>query len=301
VSVPLLEARGVRFSYPGGTRLVVDDVDVQVEAGSFYAVLGPNGSGKSTLLRLLLGALVPDRGVVRFAGRDVASWGRRELARRVGVVPQSEELAFPCTVRELVAMGRYPHLGAWRREGPADQRAIVDAMRRCDVLELAQRPLARLSGGERQRARIARALAQCPGTLVLDEPSASLDIRHEMGIFELLATLAARGRVTVLLATHNLNLAARYADRLLLLERGRVAAEGSPAKVLERACIERVYRWPVAITTYPGPGSGTGAPQVVALAGPHDLTTPRNESATAPRDDAAPPVESVPFLEGPDR
>jgi len=301
MSTPLLEARGVRFSYPGSTRPVVDDVDVQVEAGSFHAVLGPNGSGKSTLLRLLLGALVPDRGVIRFAGRDIASWSRRELARRVGVVPQAEELAFPCTVRELVAMGRYPHLGAWRREAPADRRAIAHAMERCDVLELAERPLARLSGGERQRARIARALAQCPGTLVLDEPTAALDIRHEMEIFELLATLAVRDRVTVLLATHNLNLAARYADRLLLLEHGRIAAAGTPDDVLERACIERVYRWPVAITTYPGPGPGTGAPQVVPLAGPHERTTPRDESAIAPRGDAAPTVASIHSQEDPDR
>jgi iron complex transport system ATP-binding protein len=139
-------------------------------------------------------------------------------------------------------------------------------MGRCDVLAFAQRPISTLSGGERQRARVARALAQEPRVLALDEPTVALDIRHEMAIFELLRDLARAG-VTVVLVTHNLNLAARYADRLLLLDRGRVAAEGPPAEVIRRELLEQVYHWPVRVTPHPGPGPDTGAPQVTPLAG----------------------------------
>ncbi len=265
-ATPAFRARGLAFTFRGAARPAVDGVDLDVPRGALYAVIGPNGSGKSTLLRLLLGALRPDAGTIRYADRDLADWSRRDLARRVGVVPQVEELAFPLTVRELVAMGRYPHLGTWRSEGPEDRRAVDEAMDRCDVLEMADRPVATLSGGERQRARLARALAQQPETLVLDEPTAALDIRHEMEIFELLHRLAGGGDVTVLLVTHHLNLAARYARRLLLLDRGRPAAEGTPRQVLTRDTIRRVYRWTVAITDHAGPGRDAGAPQVVPLA-----------------------------------
>lgn len=259
-------ARDLAFTFPGARLPAVDGVSVSVEAGDFFAVIGPNGSGKSTLLRLLLGALRPDGGVVEYGGRDVADWSRRELARRIGVVPQVEELAFPVSVRELVAMGRYPHLGPWRPEGADDRRAVREAMERCDVLDMADRPVATLSGGERQRARLARALAQQPDTLVLDEPTTALDIRHEMEIFELLHRLADDGAVTVVLVTHHLNLAARYARRLLLLDEGRAAALGTPADVLTDITVRRVYQWPVAIQPHAGPGRDAGAPQVVPLA-----------------------------------
>ncbi|HEX8241923.1 MAG TPA: ABC transporter ATP-binding protein [Longimicrobium sp.] len=258
--------RGVTFRYPDSARPAVDGVTVAVPAGACTAVLGPNGSGKSTLLRLLLGTLSPAAGSVELDGRAVEDWGRGEIARAVGVVPQGEEAVFPMTVREMVAMGRYPHLGPWRREGDADRRAVEQAMRRCDVMAFAHRPISTLSGGERQRARVARALAQEPAALALDEPTAALDVSHEMAIFELLRDLGRAG-TTVLLVTHNLNLAARYADRLVLLDRGRVAAAGAPDEVLARETVERVYGWPVRIDRHPGPGPDTGAPQVVPLSG----------------------------------
>jgi len=258
---------GLSYRYPGAERPALDGVDLAVPRGALYAVIGPNGSGKSTLLRLLLGVLRPDAGGVGYDGRPVADWPRRELARHVGVVPQVEELAFPLSVRELVAMGRYPHLGPWRSAGHADREAVDEAMARCNVLDMADRPVDSLSGGERQRARLARALAQRPDTLVLDEPSAALDIRHEMEIFERLRRLADDDGVTVLLVTHHLNLAARYAPRLLLLHRGRPAAEGTPGDVLTEFNVRRVYRWPVAIQPHAGPGRDRGAPQVVPLAG----------------------------------
>lgn len=257
---------GLAFRYPESTGPAVLDLSLEIPSGATTAVLGPNGSGKSTLLRLLLGILTPTAGTVEFGGTPVARWGRDALAKAVGVVPQGEETVFPVSVRELVAMGRYPHLGAWRREGDADRHAVEEAMRRCDVWNLAARPVPTLSGGERQRARVARALAQEAPTLALDEPTAALDVAHEMSIFELLRDLGHAGK-TVLLVTHNLNLAARYADRLVLLHRGRVAAEGTPAQVLTRDNVERVYGWPVEIVPHPGPGPDAGAPQVVPLAG----------------------------------
>jgi iron complex transport system ATP-binding protein len=257
---------GVTFRYPEGARPALDGVSMEAPAGGCTAVLGPNGSGKSTLLRILLGTLAPHAGRAEFDEKPLAEWSRAELARAVGVVPQGEETAFPISVRGLVAMGRYPHLGPWRREGAADRRAVEDAMRRCDVSALAERLLANLSGGERQRARVARALAQEPRALALDEPTAALDVGHEMAIWELLRDLGRAG-TTVLVVTHNLNLAARYADRLVLLDHGRVAAAGMPAEVLTRATVERVYGWPVRVVAHPGPGPDAGAPQVVALAG----------------------------------
>jgi iron complex transport system ATP-binding protein len=258
--------RELGFRYRGAPRPALAGVSFSVSPGTIHGIIGPNGSGKSTLHRLLLGSIEPDLGEVRYEGRPVGSWTRRELARAVGVVTQREEMAFPLTVRDLVAMGRYPHLRTWQREGAADRRAIESALRRCDVAHLADRALATLSGGELQRVRIARALAQQPRTLVLDEPTAALDIRHEMAIFELLAALAARDGVTIIVVTHNLNLAARYAARLLLLDRGRTASAGTPDRVLERNTLERVYGWPVMVTEHPGPGPDAGAPQVVTLA-----------------------------------
>ena len=257
---------GVAFRYPEAEANALEGVSMEAPAGRCTAVLGPNGSGKSTLLRILLGTLAPRGGTAEFDDRSLAAWSRPELARAVGVVPQGEDAAFPIAVRELVAMGRYPHLGPWRREGAADRRAVDEAMRRCDVADLAVRPFANLSGGERQRARVARALAQEPRALALDEPTAALDVSHEMAIWELLRHLARAG-TTVLVVTHNLNLAARYADRLVLLHRGRVAAAGSPAQVLTRDTVERVYGWPVRVVPHPGPGPDAGAPQVVPLAG----------------------------------
>lgn len=254
----------VTFRYPDAAQPAVAGVDLRVQRGGITALLGPNGSGKSTLSRLLLGTLKPDSGEITLLGRALEAWPRMELGRRVGVVQQSEEIAFPITARDLVALGRFPYLGNWRREGPVDRRAILTAMELCDVVHLAGRAVQTLSGGERQRVRIARALAQEPSLLILDEPTVALDIHHEMAIFELLRSLAARG-VSVLIITHNLNLAARYADHLVVMAEGGVAAAGSPGEVLVRETLEAVYRWPVRVVPHPGPGSDAGVPQVTPL------------------------------------
>lgn len=266
MSAAVWEARDLVHRYPGAASPALDRISLRASEGQLTAVIGPNGSGKSTLLRLLLGTLIPESGKAIFRDRDLAAWSRPELAREVGVVPQGEETVFPMTVRELVAMGRYPHLGSWRREGEGDRRAIEHAMERCDIAHLAERDATTLSAGEGQRARLARALAQEPGALALDEPTVALDVAHEMAIFEQLREQGRAG-VTVLLVTHSLNLAARYADRLILLDRGRLAADGSPDEVLTAEVVQRVYRWPVRIVSHPGPGPDAGAPQVIPLAG----------------------------------
>ena len=256
-SPPAFEARDLSVRYARGTRPALDGVSLQVAPGTFYAVLGPNGSGKSTLLRALLGLVPPSGGAARVAGRPVLEWERRELARTVGAVSQTEAVVFPLSVRELVAMGRYPHLGPLGGERARDREAVRVALERCDALELAERPVTTLSGGEFQRVRIARALAQEPASLALDEPTASLDLGHEMKILRLLKGAVAQG-TTVLLITHHLDLAARFADRLLLLEEGRVAAEGTPEAVMREEVLSGVYGWPVAVQRDPL----TGAPRV---------------------------------------
>jgi iron complex transport system ATP-binding protein len=261
--VTTFEARDLVVRYAPGTPPALNGVSMVVEEGAFYAVLGPNGSGKSTLLRALLGVVRPHTGEVSLRGIPLDRWHRRELARTVGVVPQLESVAFPLTVRELVAMGRYPHLGPLRAEGEADRIAIRQALEQCDVARLRERPITTLSGGELQRVRIARALAQEPRALALDEPTASLDIRHEMSIFELLRRSVDEG-LTVLVVTHNLNIAARFADRLLVLDRGKVAAEGVAEDVLTEEVLGRVYQWPVSVQRE----QATGGLQVTPLTRP---------------------------------
>lgn len=247
--------RDVRYQHHGASNTAVDGMTLNIATGQMTALLGPNGAGKSTLLQLMLGTLTPQTGEIAFQGSPLSEWSRGDLARVVGVVPQGEtEPLF--TVREIVAMGRYPYLGPWRREEERDVAAIERAMQRCDVTAFADRWLSTLSGGERQRVRLARALAQEPDVLVLDEPTTSLDIRHEMTTFELLRSLCDSG-TTIVLATHNLNLAARYADTLVLLHRGHCIAAGSPSTVLTAQRVEQVYEWPVAITTH-----ATGSPQI---------------------------------------
>jgi len=245
-NAPAWSCATLTVRYPRAARAALDDLTLEIPAGGCTAVLGPNGSGKSTLLRVLLGVLPPTGGTVTCFGQPIAAWSRSSLARLVGVVPQGEMEAFPMTARALVAMGRYPYLGPWRREGAADIAAIDDAMARCDVTAFADRPIDTLSGGERQRVRIARALAQSPTVLALDEPTVSLDLRHEMSIAGLLRSLADAG-TTVLLVTHNLSIAARYADRVVLLADGRLVATGATDRVLTADQVERVFGWPVEL------------------------------------------------------
>lgn len=254
------ETTDLVIKYPGQNRPALNSVNMSAPSGSFYAVLGPNGSGKSTLMKGLLGIAKADQGRALIAERNVSNWDRKALARVIGVVSQSETVSFPITVREMVGMGRYPHLGPLEGEGSKDKVAVHEALEVCDVTHLVNRDLSTLSGGELQRVRIARALAQQPMALVLDEPTSSLDIKHAMEILELLKQSVASG-LTVILTTHGLDLAARFSDRMLLLSEGQVAAEGTPDEVVNEETLADVYGWPVKVEWEPT----TGSPRVTPL------------------------------------
>jgi iron complex transport system ATP-binding protein len=255
----MLRLAGVSYRYPGASHDALTGVSLSVGPGEFHAVLGPNGSGKTTLVRMALGGLSPAAGAAEIDGRAARLWPRAELARVVGVVPQREDNLFPQRVRETVLLGRYPHLSLWGRERAEDHNAVDRALAACDVQHLADRWLWTLSGGEYQRVRIARALAQEPRLLVLDEPGMSLDLKHEMGLFELVLGLVHTQGLGVLMITHDLNLASRFADSLLLLESGRAVAAGAPVDVLTQHTVETVFSWPVAMQTV------DGRPQMIPL------------------------------------
>ena len=252
----VFELSGASVRY-GAAVPALDAVSLRVRRGECVAVVGPNGAGKTTLLRALLGLVPLGAGRALVLGREAREWPRDALARAVGVVAQREEPAFPVTVRETVEMGRYPHLGPWRAMGTADREAVDRAMRRADVADLGARWVATLSGGEWQRVRIARALAQEPQALVLDEPTASLDLKHEMELFELVTDLVRRDRLAALVVSHHINVAARFADRLVLLAAGRVVADDVPERVLEPERLRAVFDWPVAVSRLPD-----GTPQL---------------------------------------
>ena len=253
-------------SYPSAVKNAVDGVSFVAASGKLTALAGPNGSGKSSIVRALLGRADVMRGSVSVTGNDVRTLSLTELARRVAVVPQREEAAFPTRVREYVALGRYPHLGLWRAASKADDAAVADALEQAGVTTLAARDTDALSGGEWQRVRIARALAQKAPALVLDEPTTFLDVAHEMAIFELLSSLARSG-LAVLLVSHQLNLVARFADTIVLLNDGKIAISGTPRDVMKADRLESIYGWPVVITHDPA----VGAPALVPLRRPLTL------------------------------
>ncbi len=238
---------GLTVRYAGAVRPALLDASLKFEPGVHTAVLGPNGAGKSTLLRVLLGLIRPDSGEVRFEGRPTSEWTRREMARRTALVSAGEEFAFPITVRQLVAMGRTPHLGSWRAERPVDREVVRQALHEVDLLELEGRPVSTLSAGELQRARLARALAQESDHLLLDEPTAHLDLGHELATFERIEQLTQEKQLTTITVTHNLNLASRFSDRVVLLSGGRVTAAGRPREVLVAERIEEAFGCPVEV------------------------------------------------------
>jgi len=238
---------GVWFRYPERDAPVLEAIDIQFEPGVHSAVVGPNGAGKSTLLRVMMGRLAPVRGEARFDGRILAQWSRRDLARRVAVVGQEMAPEFPLTVREFVELGRHPYLPAWAPLRAHDREVAEAAMERAELSDLAARDVSRLSAGELQRAKIARALAQEPRVFVLDEPTAHLDLGHEMQVFELLSELIGEEGLTAISVTHNLNLAGRFAAHVVLLSEGRVAAAGPGGSVLVPELIEPAFGWPVRV------------------------------------------------------
>lgn len=254
-SATAAELRGVSYTYPGAEAPALRDVTLGFSAGRHHAILGPNGAGKSTLLRLVLGLLQPASGAVYLEGRPVEARRRREVARRVGVVTQEPRSDFPLTVRSYVEMGRHPYLRPWQELRPEDSEAVRSALARVEMGDLAERLLSDLSGGELQRVRLARALAQEPRLMLLDEPTAHLDLGHEMRIFRLVNHLVEEAGMTTITVTHNLHLASRFASRLVLLVDGEIVARGAPREVLRAEPVERAFGWPVHVERRAGEGA----------------------------------------------
>lgn len=236
---------------------VLKNVSLTIGAGEVLGILGPNGSGKSTLLKILMRILVPQQGTIEWFGQSPDAFSQADIARYVAFVPQETQQAFPFTINEMVLMGRYPHhnrtwgLG-W--EGSRDRAVAMQAMRDLDVAHLGPRLITNVSGGERQRAVIARALAQEPVVLLLDEPTAFLDLHHQLDIARIIRRLNRERGLTVVLVSHDLNLASQYCDRLLLLREGEIVITGSPAEVIAKESLERVYGCPVLVDRHPQSG-----------------------------------------------
>lgn len=257
----LLEARDLRYRHSAGAPEAVGAVSLRVSPGEVVGVIGPNAAGKSTLARLCCGLLAAQHGEVLLSGAPLHKLSRRERARRVAFLPQNPPSDLTFTAREVALMGRAPHLGLWSLEGPRDLALAAAALAEADVSSLADRPVAQLSGGERQRVFLARAFAQEAALLVLDEPTAGLDLAHQVLLVEALRRRARSGG-GALLVLHDLALAGAACDRLLLLLRGRVQAEGSAEEVLRPETLSQAYGTQVEVVAHPGSGQPLVAPRI---------------------------------------
>jgi len=251
-SAPILSGRALTYEYPGPVR-ALRGVDCAFSAGELAFVIGPNGSGKSTLLRLLAGILPPTEGTVTLAGAPLTSYAARDRARRIALVPQYLPALPEVLVADFVLSGRYAHVARWTALGGTDREIAARALADCDAAELACRSMEELSGGQRQRVLLARAVAQEALVLLVDEPTNALDPEHQIQVLDLLARLTCAGRA-VAVVSHDLNLASQYATRLVLLDEGRVVADGSPERVLVRATLEPVYGRKLHYGTWPDAG-----------------------------------------------
>jgi len=247
----VLSAAALAFGYRPGDA-VLHGVDLSASAGQFVALLGPNGSGKTTLLRCLLGQLTPDAGEICLDGRPLKQHSAKALARLMAYVPQFPESAFAFTVRELVLMGRFAHTGPMGVAGKGDLNVANAAMEMTDTLAFADRTLSELSGGEAQGVMIARALAQQPQVMLLDEPTSHLDIRNQLKIYRMMQRLAHDWGMAVICVSHDVNLASRFADELVLMRSGRIIADGPPRDVVRAEILREVYQVDIELVTAPG-------------------------------------------------
>ncbi|MCD6236105.1 MAG: ABC transporter ATP-binding protein [Thaumarchaeota archaeon] len=234
-----LRVSGIEFYYDSIKAL--DGITFSANRGEFIGLIGPNGSGKTTLLKVIDKALKPVRGSVYLNFRDISKMGWRELAREIAVVPQNTQIDFDFKVFDVVMMGRHPHLGRFSIESEGDEKKVRYWMKLTNVLHLADRSIKEISGGERQRVLIARALAQEPEVLLLDEPTANLDVNYQLEIMSLLRRLVMENELTIICAIHDLNLAARYSDKLLVMKNGRIVRIGEPWKILTRKLLREVF------------------------------------------------------------
>jgi iron complex transport system ATP-binding protein len=237
----LLALHEVTAGYGASTPAELSAVELSISAGEIVAVLGPNGAGKTTLVRVASGLLTPRRGTVELMGRPLAALRRAEVARVLAVVEQMPSVLGDFTVREVVAMGRAPHQGGWMQSTNEDVRVVDEVLARCELVALAGRPARALSGGEQKRVAVGRALAQEPRVLLLDEPGAFLDVRHQLDLYELLAALVRERRMACLVVMHDLNVAAQFADRVVLMRDGSVVGDGPASDVMTEPVLRRTF------------------------------------------------------------
>jgi iron complex transport system ATP-binding protein len=240
-----LEVKNLKFGY--GDHLVIKDTSFHIERGKFVSIIGPNGSGKSTLLKTLNSIYKPSSGRVLLEGRDISSYKKREIARKIALVPQDTNIDYEFTVEDIVMMGRHPYKKRFEKENDEDYRILEEALEMTNTLELKDRLITEVSGGERQRVIIAKALAQKPSIIMLDEPTSNLDINHQIEILNLLKLFNEKRGTTVVLVIHDINLAARYSHELILLNQGKILANGSPEEVITAENLESSYHMDVAI------------------------------------------------------
>lgn len=275
MAIVKLEHIGFRYNL----NWVLKDVSLDAEEGEFIGILGPNGSGKTTLLNVIDGIIIPQEGEIWINGMSSKKIKRQDLAKTIAVVPQESLMIFPFTVQEIVLMGRAPHLSKWRFEGQTDFKIAHEAMEMTDTLSLMTRSINALSAGERQRVLIARALAQQPLIMLLDEPTAFLDIKHQIDFFDLIKELNRKRNLTVIGVTHDINLASLYCDRIILLRDGHIHCMGSPEEVVAESNIREVYETNVTVDRNPV----TGQPRVTLLSSHPSEGGSRSNSGAAPQ------------------
>jgi iron complex transport system ATP-binding protein len=246
---PTLEATGIQFAY--GQRSILNDINLEARFGEVIGLVGPNGSGKTTLLRIASGSLAPQKGSVYIQGRELPSLRPKDRARLVAMVHQSPAVPPGFTALEVVLMGRNPHLGFLQWEGPKDIEVCRQVMELTETWEFADRPVSALSGGELQRVFIARALAQETPVLILDEPTSHLDISFQTNVLDMIETIRRKTRITVLVAMHDLTLAAQYCSRIVALHQGAIVASGDPSDVLTVEVVSKVFGASVSIIEHP--------------------------------------------------
>lgn len=221
---------------------VVDDFSLNLESGEFCSLLGPNGAGKSTLLRTMVGYQPLWQGSILFEGKNIKDIKNKELAKLIAIIPQEIHLQFDYSVHDLVMMGRYPYLNYWQKYSPKDREVVSDILQSLDLIKFKDKNYSELSGGEKQRVNIARALAQQSKAILMDESLVHLDINHQLEIMDLLVEINLEQRKTIVIVSHNINLAADYCNRIVLIENGKLAADGEPADVITTDILKRVYQ-----------------------------------------------------------
>jgi len=256
-----LKAENITFAYT--QEPVIQNLHLEIPSGDFLGVIGPNGSGKSTLLKLLSGLLPPDENRVSFDGQDILTCKRKTLARSIAWIPQDHHLPFPFTVAEVVMMGRHPYLSPLTFESEQDIEITQQAMRQTQTEQFAHRKFNEISGGEQQRVMLASAIAQEPDIMILDEPTAALDLKYQIEILSILKRLNDSGNTTIIMALHDLHLASKFCRRLVLLKEGQIVKDGSPQEVLQKNILEEVYEVSVQIIRNESDGSFLISPEAL--------------------------------------